>query len=80
MQLNRLGLVMLFGTSCAPSEAYRLARLRAAEDLRCASDRIAQVSRPGRNAALSYAFRCGGAIAVYECQQHAPVTLCRRTH
>lgn len=75
----RLALVSLVAASCSPWEAYRTARLRAAEDLRCEASRIEQVSRPGRNPS-SYAFRCGATIVVYECQQHPSVTLCRRTY
>lgn len=75
----RLGLLTLLGASCSSWEAYRIAHVRATEDLRCASGRVEQVSRPGRNPS-SYAFRCGEVVAVYECQQHPSVTLCRRTH
>ncbi len=78
--VGRLVLLMLLGTSCAPWEAHRLARLRAAEDLRCSDHRLARVVQPGRSGALSYVFRCGETIAAYECQHHAPVTLCRRTY
>lgn len=79
MRVGRLALVVLLVPSCAPWEAQRLARLLAAEDLRCPDDRLARVARPGRNASLSYVFRCGEASAAYQCQHHAPVTLCRRT-
>ncbi len=63
--------------ACSPWTAYRTARLRASEDLRCADERLAQVPLVGRNPS-TYAFRGCGGEAIYHCVQHPSVTLCRR--
>lgn len=78
----RVGILVVIASltsSCSPWAAYRTARLRATEDLRCADERVTQITLGG-DGGMDYGFRGCGHTAIYQCMQHPSITLCRRVY